>query len=155
MKNWNVKSLITGCIVVLLMLFVYGCKTNKDLEDAKFSTFTPQAKTAKDYVDSNEFIDISLKQLKESPNTRSPNSTVNEAQWKAALYRFYSHVKVKDGKLECDLTNGKDINLSEELFSFLKVGIEKTNEDIEKYKKEGRNYILPPVDDNYLNSLLK
>lgn len=140
---------------MLLMLFVSGCKANKDLEDVKSSISTSQAKTAKDYVDSNDFIDISLQQLKDSPNTRSPNSTVDEAQWKAALYRFYSHVKVKDGKLECDLANGKEVNLSEELFSFLKVGIETTNEEIEKYKKEGRNLILPPIDDNYLNSLLK
>ena len=140
---------------MLLILFTYGCKTNENLENAKPHSSTIQTKAVKDYVNSNEFINITLQQLKESPSTRSSNSTVNEAQWKAALYRFYKHVKIKDGLLVCDLANGKDINLSEELFSFLKVGIETTNEEVEKYKKEGKNLILPPIDDNYLNSLLK
>ena len=97
---------------------------------------------------------LSLKQ-KDKANKLTSNEENALCKMKAAIYRFYSHVKIKDGKYSCSLTNAREINISNQLFSTLRQNLESGNVWIEKCKKEGKEIVIPEINEEYLNSLLQ
>lgn len=74
---------------------------------------------------------------------------------KAALYRFYSHVKTVEGEHVCSLKNVRDINVSKKLFAVLQENLEEGNAWVKKCKKEGKEVMIQEVSGEYLNSLLE
>ena len=87
---------------------------------------------------------LSLKQ-KDKANKLTSNEENALCKMKAAIYRFYSHVKIKDGKYSCSLTNAREINISNQLFSTLQQNLESGNIWIEKCKKEKKEVIIPEI----------
>lgn len=78
-----------------------------------------------------------------------------ENQMVAATYRFYKHCIQDDkGRIFCNLTLCKNINISEELFQRKMKDIEETNKYVEKHLKAGTKYRVGKLDEKYLNSLL-
>lgn len=100
---------------------------------------------------SDVFIDADLKepiQINKIPVTEVP-------KFKAAVYRFYSHVKLEKGKYVCALKNGKEINISEKIFSAFLNNMNELNQQAAKARAGGGNMQMSEIDDAYLNSLLK
>lgn len=108
-------------------------------------------------VKSNSFIDIDIndvaKQL--ATGTRAVN-TNDLAMTKAAVYRFYSHVRLNaDHQYECTLTSAKDINVSQNVFDVLSKNLDDMNKFIKESSKSGQSVEVPKITEDYLNSLLK
>ena len=103
-----------------------------------------KVKTIKEYVNDNDFIEI-IPDVYANQTSHSSVST----------YRFYKHCTQDDkGRIFCNLTCGKDINISEELFQRKMKDIEETNKFVEKHLKAGTKYRVGIIDEKYLNSLL-
>ena len=77
------------------------------------------------------------------------------AQLKAAIYRFYKHVSVMDGYYSCDITDGSDINISQEIYSALMNNLQEMNGYIKTEREQGRDVVMSVPDEKYLNSLLE
>lgn len=109
-----------------------------------------------EYVKSNSFIDINLNQLQQEINDRSKNKFQKPelAKAKAAIYRFYKNVSIKDGQYVHHLKNGKELNISEELYLLFSNNIKTMNKSIDSLREKKINVQMPPVDAKYLNSLL-
>ena len=117
-----------------------------------------KVKTIKEYVNDNDFIEI-IPGVYANQTSHSSVSTEEqknlENQMVAATYRFYKHCTQDDkGSIFCNLTCGKDINISEELFQRKMKDIEETNKFVEKHLKAGTKYRVGIIDEKYLNSLL-
>lgn len=115
-------------------------------------------KTVKDYVESNEFIDIIPE--RHYQNLKSTACSANEKKdadyrMKAAIYRFYKRcIMDKDGFITCGISSGKEINITEELFEMLLRDIGVGNKWIEGWKQKGTKYKTTRLDDKYFNNLL-
>lgn len=110
-------------------------------------------------VESNEFIaNDAFIRANTDALTKSTSafglSSEDLATAKAAIYRFYSHVKVVDGYYVCDAYSGEELNMSEETFKFYLDDMNKTNDTVKKLREEGRNVIVPEITDEMLKSLL-
>lgn len=139
---------------------MYSCKNSgsQDLISIVTATRT-NGQNVKKYLNDNDYLDVDVQALLKSQNKSRSGSTSDKeddlCKMKAAIYRFYSHVKVKDGKYACSLANAQEINISNQLFSTLLKNLEDGNEWIEKCKKEGKEVITSEINEEYLNSLLK
>lgn len=113
---------------------------------------------AKAYVDNNDYIDVDLYGMSKNNATVGSRSSTNPddlAKARAAVYRFYSHVTIDNGKLTCDLKNGADINISQDTYMTLLENLNDMNRSIEEARQRGDSIVIPPVDQEYLDSLLK
>lgn len=116
----------------------------------------------KKYVDSNEIIDVDINDLSQrlikqaSGASDATDISVEEiAKAKAVIYRFYKHVSVRDSLYYCDLTNGAEINISDQVFNALKNNIDEMNSQMQEMKKQGKSYHLSAPSERYFNSLLE
>lgn len=117
-----------------------------------------EVKSIKEYVNDNDFIaitpDVYANQVSRSSISIEEKQNL-ENQMVAATYRFYKHCIQDDkGRIFCNLTCGKNINISEELFQRKMKDIEETNKYVEKHLKAGTKYRVGKLDEKYLNSLL-
>lgn len=133
---------------VLTILLMIGCAPT-----INNNTASQIDKTAKDYVKSNAFLDFDIDNL--DVQTRSAQNVVDNEMFKAALYRFYRHVKNINGYDECDIKSGKDINVSDKVFSYLINNMNSYNQLIKDAKDKGENTITKPLDESYFENLLK
>lgn len=149
-------SLTVLCFATALSL---GSCQSSSKEDTKPATSTEvTTNNAKKYVDENTYIDLDVDALAKeiaNPQTRATVDNEKQSQMNAALYRFYSHVKLVDGAYTCDLTSAKDINVSARVYAALKNNLDDMNADIRKAKEAGEEIDTPEVDEAYLASLLK
>ena len=74
---------------------------------------------------------------------------------KAAVYRFFQHVKLLDGIYVCDITSASEIDLSPDIFDDLINNLEDINQVIRYNKEKGLPLEVPDVTEEYLNSLLQ
>lgn len=74
------------------------------------------------------------------------------ARMKAALYRFYSHVKLEEEGYVCDLSSANEINVSSTVYMAL---LNNMNASYKKAKSEGQNVVALSVNKAYLDSLLE
>lgn len=142
-----------------LLLGLYSCvnistpeRGQIDIVDTSFTV-----KTVKDYVESNEFIDIIPEQYYQNLQaTRSVSDRKKgDYQMKAAVYRFYKHCSMDDeGIITCGISNGKEINISEELFDMLLRGVKNGNKWVDDWKRDGKKYKTTHLNDEYFNNLL-
>lgn len=77
------------------------------------------------------------------------------AMAKAAVYRFFQHVKLVDGIYVCDITSASEIGLSPDIFDDLIKNLEEINQVIRYNKEKGLPIEVPDVTEEYLNSLLQ
>lgn len=109
------------------------------------------------FVENNNYLDVDVDQLSQAICSRSRNSidTTAIGKMRAALYRFYSRVKVVDGKYVCDLKNAEKINISERLYEAILNNLNEMNTWIEQSKTSGKEVMIQEVNEEYLNSLLE
>lgn len=135
-------------LCILALFAVVSCRTN-----VSNSTEFGSAPNAESIISSDEWIEFSsTDSLIKETESLSPEEA---AQMKAALFRFYSHVKLEDGVYQCNLSSGKEINISEELFNVLLANLQETNSQIKEFRDKGVSVFLPEVTEDYLNSLLQ
>lgn len=60
-----------------------------------------------------------------------------------------------DGRLVCDITDAKEINVSPRLFKAMLKEIEEVNIAIEDSEKQNIPITIPELDEEYLQSLLE
>lgn len=146
-------------LLSFLLLGLCSCANMSTPESEQISvvdtSFT--VKTVKDYVESNEFIDIIPEQYYQNLQvTRSvSDKKKGDYQMKAAVYRFYKHCSMDDeGIITCGILSGKEINISEELFDMLLRGVKNGNEWVDSWKRDGKKYKTTQLNDGYFNNLL-
>lgn len=112
---------------------------------------------ARSYVDSNSYIDVDIEELAKAQATSGPDSIDKSdiAKAKAAIYRFYKNVDMKDGKYSCSASKGSDINVSDKVFGALLNNLNDMNRWLEEAKERGDSVITFTPDSAYLESLLK
>lgn len=147
MKN---ISLLFASIIVLSIYS--SCRDNaKSLEDNSYTNNVTSSlsespefdkagyKMALEYVNNNKYIalDSSKNKLRSSIDIEKDENLLESV----ASYRFYSKVFFEDYKYTLDplIKSGKDINISEALFSSLKNEIEDLNLQIKEYIEEGND----------------
>lgn len=112
----------------------------------------------KSYIDGNTYIDLDVMQLAKDiagQELKGLATADNLAKMKAALYRFYRNVKLKDGQYYCSLSKAADINVSEGVFEALLKNLKDMNTAIKKAREKGVKMDIPEVTEEYLYSLLK
>lgn len=111
----------------------------------------------KSFIENNTYLDVDIDQLSKAINSRSRSNIDTTAMEKTqvALYRFYSHVKVIDGKYVCNLKNAEEINISERLYETLSNNLAHMNTWIEQSKARGKEVMIQEINEEYLNSLLE
>lgn len=153
------KKLMSLFLSGILAVILSSC--GSDTKDVtllqKVAAAPAEPSAVEKIVKSNSFIDIDIndvaKQL--ATGTRAANSN-DLAMTKAAIYRFYSHVRLNKDKLyECTLNSAQDINVSQNVFDILSKNLDDMNQYIKEAKNSGQEVVVPEITDEYLNSLLK
>lgn len=144
------RKVFWGLSFLFMIMNVVGCSHDKQSVD---TSLKEAAKTAKEYVNDNDFIEI--KDFQEKIRTANSMTSNDDVKMHVAVYRFYSHVKLEDDQYVTDLTKGSEINISSELFTFLKDGIEEANKNVRESKKAGKKTVIMDITSEYLDSLLK
>lgn len=143
---------------ILLLFFVLGlcgCKATEDNQATAVENKTT-VKTVKDYVESNDFIDIIPDQNSQNVVTRTAQDTkALHYQMMAAMYRFYKHCTMDEaGIITCNISSGKEINISEEAFEMRIKEMHSWNDRIREKIRNGIKYKVVRIDDKYFENLL-
>ncbi len=150
------RKAVTTLMSAILLLMT-GCSNNGE-KSAAVSENNTHAASVKEYVDNNAFIDVDVEALVNivaNPDLRSSVNKDDVAKMKAAVYRFYSNVKIEDGYYTCNIPDGAAINISETVFSALKENLDEMNSAIKVARDEGREVKISEPDSTYLNSFLQ
>lgn len=156
-KKTCMKNILLGVISVLTIM-IYSCQANLTDTVRNVSSVETPINAVKKYVDDNTYIDLDVIGLAKeiaSPSTKVKVDLDKVAKMKAAIYRFYSNVELKDGVYNCKITSASEINVSLEVYTALLDNLNEINMVIQKAKKEGQSINVPDVDEAYLNSLLE
>ena len=153
MKSFT--SLIIGIVIMTLI----GCQNNATNKLIENPHEINEANTkVKDYVDNNTYINVDVQALVKKTTAQDSRSNITEddnAKMKAAVYRFYKHVSVKDSLYILDIQDASEINISTRVFTALAKNLKEMNDFIKLAKEKGENIDLFIPDEEYLNSLLQ
>lgn len=153
MKSFT--SLIIGIVIMTLI----GCQNNATNNLIENPNEINEANTkVKDYVDNNTYINVDVQALVKKTTAQDSRSNITEddnAKMKAAVYRFYKHVSVKDSLYILDIQDASEINISTRVFTALAKNLKEMNDFIKLAKEKGENIDLFIPDEEYLNSLLQ
>lgn len=140
-------------VVILLSLFAACSNQPRNVSSIDSTTGDVYAIT-KSLSSSDELIDLPFwKTLTEKGS--SGLSAEEIAKAKAAVYRFYQHVSIRNGYYSCDLSSASEIHVSEEVFNDLMNNLEEINRLVKERRDKGMEIELPDVTEDYLNSLLE
>ena len=145
-------------MVLGVVLLLTGCRSgaNNVLDSVRDTEVSMEP--VKKYVDENTYIDLDVDALVKSVVNKTTGFSVNEddmAKMKAAVYRFYKHVSVKDGYYVCGIKDGSEINVSQSVFRTLLENLNEMNRMIKEAKDRGEAIEVQIPDEEYLNSLLR
>ena len=136
-----------------------GCQNNATNNLIENPNEINEANTkVKDYVDNNTYINVDVQALVKKTTAQDSRSNITEddnAKMKAAVYRFYKHVSVKDSLYILDIQDASEINISTRVFTALAKNLKEMNDFIKLAKEKGENIDLFIPDEEYLNSLLQ
>lgn len=145
-------------MVLVVVLLLAGCRSEaNNVLDSVIEADAPK-ELVKKYVDDNTYINIDVDALVRgiiTPDSRISGSEEDLAKMKAAVYRFYKQVSVKEGYYVCGIKEGSEINVSQEVFSALLGNLNDMNRMIREVKDKGEAIEVQLPDDDYLNSLLR
>lgn len=150
MKNTNFMYLI-----ILLGTVLASCAKEQNKMAQPFLTEKLNAKSAKfaqEYSKNDTKIEVSPNGL--LYNNYKKLADEDKGKIRAAAYRFYKHVKTENGKLNVLIKNGKEINISDELFNTLNKNIEQSNRFLDSLNKKGVQVTPPVITADYLNGLI-
>ena len=144
-------------MVLIVVLLLAGCRSeaNNVLDSVRESKVPKEL--VKKYVDDNTYIDLDVDALVKSVVNQHTGSSVNEedmAKMKAAVYRFYKHVSVKEGYYVCGIKESSEINVSQSVFKKLLENLNEMNRMIKEAKDRGETIDVQIPDEEYLNSFL-
>jgi len=148
-----------NCIFIIAWV-IFFCSCGEECPQDLISlvnTVKTDGEQVRKYLDKDIYLNVNMQDISASlrSTNRSAGKTDELNKMKAALYRFYSHVKTVEGKQVCSLKNAREINISKKLFAVLRENLEEGNAWIEKCKKEGKEVIIQEVSGEYLNALLE
>lgn len=93
-----------------------GCTASID-DELQTSKMVSETNTVKELVESNEYISLPYLEILETKVNNDLIPSNNVIKYKAALYRFYSHVIVDEyGIGTCLTKGGEDLNIDEALY---------------------------------------
>ena len=147
------KNVLLG-IIIGLTTMIYSCQSDLNDTVQNVSSIETPINAVKKYVDENTYIDGLAKEIA-SPSTRATIDLDKVAKMKAAIYRFYSNVELKNGIYNCKLTSASEINVSLDVYTALLNNLNEINAAIQKTKERGQSINVPDVNEAYLNSLLE
>lgn len=133
----------------LLIIIGSSCTQTESLKTKQCDNMT-----AREIVDKNAFIDYTIEDLNVQSRSSNTISAAHPA-FRAAAHRFYKTVKMDErGIATWNAKSGKELNMSENLFSHFVKGMEWANARMEESIKKGEN--LQPMDlsEEYLNNIL-
>ena len=136
----------------LLLLVFCSCTNNQETVDKgkinSVETRSVEVKSVRDYIESDEFISIIPDEyyaLRQKGKMSEEEIKAADYQMKAAAYRF----------ITCNVTNGAELKISEEVFEFRLRDMKGWNEMIKENIRDGARYRIIRIDDErYLNGLL-
>lgn len=159
--------MLSRIIVAFMLIVMNACHVpEQGANDAQLLESTQEklqlpAGVVKKLVDENAFIDVEVESLVSSlQNAEATGSRVSAenqediAKMKAALYRFFSRVKVENGQYVTDLASPEEINVSRGVYDALMNNLSEMNEFLAKAKENGEEAQIGEVTEEYLNSLL-
>jgi hypothetical protein len=150
--NNSIKSFLFYIFIISIGSCKEDDSTNLNEKLAK-AISVESTVSAKEYAESDEELHVEL-DLAQSEFIESLTDK-EIAKLKAAVYRFYSTVTVKNNKYYTPLKSGQDINISEDLFMLFKENLSEINQGINDLKARDREVEVQQVTSEYLNSLLK
>ena len=127
MKNSNFKYL-----VILASIVFASCEKKQNLGSQRFLNEKLNAvssRVAQEYSKNDANINLSPDNL--LYNNYKNLKDEEKGKIRAVAYRFYKHVKVENGRLNVNIKNGNEINISEQLFNTLNQNINQTNRFID------------------------
>ena len=148
------KRICLSALIVVVLCLSFSCGRTAESRGAKYGGMSRVEKCLEDSV----FIDVDFNEIAaEQAVRKTKSSDLDEKNVKAnaAIYRFYSHVKIENGYYVCDLRSHEEINVSASVFNSLKSNLEEINSYIRSVRDSGDSIRLQSVDEAYLNSLLK
>ena len=145
-------------VVLGVVLLLAGCRSEaNNVLDSVRDTEVPK-ELVKKYVDDNTYIDLDVDALvRNVVNQDSGCSVIEEdmAKMKAAVYRFYKHVSVKEGYYVCGIKESSEINVSQSVFRTLLENLNEMNRMIKEAKDRGEAIEVQVPDEEYMNFLLR
>lgn len=148
------------CLLALLLFGLSACMNNQVVpfenqeKSGSLDTRSIKVKTVKEYIESNEFIDV----IPDEDSAVSRSAVDEKAhlyQMMAVMYRFYKHCTMDEkGFITCNISSGKEINVSEEAFDMRIKEMKSWNDRIEDKIRNGVKYKVVRIDDEYFKNLL-
>lgn len=148
------------CLLALLLFGLSACMNNQVVplenqgQSESVDTRSVNVKTVKEYIESNEFIDV----IPDEGSVVSRSAVDEKAhlyQMMAVMYRFYKHCTMDEkGVITCNISSGKEINVSEEAFDMRIKEMKSWNDRIEEKNRNGVKYKVVRIDDEYFKNLL-
>lgn len=148
------------CLLALLLFGLSACMNNQVVpfgnqeKSGSLDTRSIKVKTVKEYIESNEFIDV----IPDEGSAVSRSAVDEKAhlyQMMAVMYRFYKHCTMDEkGFITCNISSGKEINVSEEAFDMRIKEMKSWNDRIEDKIRNGVKYKVVRIDDEYFKNLL-
>lgn len=110
-------------------------------------------------AESGAYIDVDFNRLSDELSSADTKASVSLKSDRdkayAALYRFYSHVQLVDSNYVCSLKSPEEINVSISVYEILKENLEDMNRQMNELRRSGEKVLLPFIDEDYLDSLLR
>lgn len=155
-------------LAIVASLFVISCsnseKTSSAQADTTDNTIPAEAPCTpgltKKLIEDSSYIDVDIKALSDAilaanQKSQTLDESMSDDVAKAVIYRFMSHITVVDGQYVLDNSTAKSLNIPEEAFNTLKQNINDINSAYKKWKEEGMDASIPPIDEEFFDSLLK
>ncbi len=108
-------------------------------------------KTAKDYALSGEYLDVDLVKL----SKEKKHSKTDIDKLKAIEYRFYKHVHLVNDAYVSDAKDGAAIKIAQGDYNYYQNKLNALNTVMKIDRSHGKKFAGSPIDEKYLNSLLK
>jgi len=133
-------------ITFLSITLLTACEVGKKVDHKNYDQFTIE-----ELAKGDKLIDFSDSMLN-GPIDINKLSNDDAKKAKAAVYRVYSNLELKDNQYLFKVKNAEELHLSERVFDRFVKDIEEMNSNV---RKENDMEKLEPISREYLSSLLK
>jgi len=133
-------------LTFLSIAFLMACEVGKKVDRTNYDQFTIE-----ELAKGDQLIDFSDSMLN-GPIDINKLSNDDAKKAKAAVYRVYSNLELKDNQYLFKVKNAEELHLSERVFDRFVKDIEEMNSNV---RKENEMEKLEPISSEYLSSLLK
>ncbi|MFK1894544.1 hypothetical protein ACIXFJ_15410 [Bacteroides fragilis] len=138
-------------LILLSLIWLGVCSCNS----SQVVTERSSIKTVKEYIESNEFIDVIPEEMTQATFHSKQDEKAHLYKKMAVMYRFYKHCSMDEaGIITCNISSGKEINVSEEAFDMRIKEMNSWNNRIREKVRNGVKYKVVRIDDNYFENLL-